>query len=68
MSTFGSVLRKMVRLFVDDGWLAATTLGVVALTGAVRFMLPTHPMLAGTILLIGCLGVLVRSVLAGLPN
>jgi hypothetical protein len=55
-------------LDLDDGWLAATTLGVVAFTGAVRFMLPTHPMLAGTILLIGCLGVLVRSVLAGLPN
>ena len=68
MSTFGNSFGKLVGLFVDDGWLAATALGVVAITGAIRFILPTHPMLAGTILLVGCLGVLARSVLADLPN
>jgi len=66
MSVFGTALRKLPGLFVDDGWLAAATLGVVAFTAGVRFVLPTRPMLAGTILLIGCLAVLVRSVLAGL--
>jgi len=68
MSTVSTALRKLLGLFVDDGWLAATTIGVVAFTGAVRFMLPTHPMFAGTILIIGCLGVLARSVLAGLQD
>jgi hypothetical protein len=68
MNAFRTALRKLLGLFVDDGWLAAATLGVVAFTGVVRFMLPTRPMLAGTILLIGCLGVLVRSVLVGLQN
>ena len=64
MRAVRTALRKLIGLFVDDGWLAATTLGVVAFSGAVRFVLPTRPMLAGTILIIGCLGVLVASVLA----
>jgi hypothetical protein len=68
MNAFGTALRKLLGLFVDDGWLAAATLGVVAFTEAVRFLLPTRPILAGTILLIGCLAVLVRSVLVGLQN
>jgi hypothetical protein len=68
MSAVRTALRKLLRLFVDDGWLAAAILGVVAFTQAVRFMLPTRPMLAGTILLVGCLAVLVRSVLVGLQN
>jgi hypothetical protein len=68
MNPFGTALRKLLGLFVDDGWLAAATLGVVAFTQAVRFLLPTRPILAGTILLIGCLAVLVRSVLVGLQN
>jgi hypothetical protein len=66
MSALGTALRKVFGLFVDEGWLAAATLAVVAFTTGVRFVLPTRPMLAGTILLIGCLAVLVRSVLAGL--
>jgi hypothetical protein len=68
MSAVRTALRKLLRLFVGDGWLAAAILGVVAFTGALRFMLPTRPMLAGTILLVGCLAVLVRSVLVGLQN
>jgi len=68
MSTVSTALRKLLGLFVDDGWLAAAILGVVASTGAVRFMLPTRPMLGGTILLIGCLAVLARSVLVGLQD
>ena len=68
MSTVRTTLRQLLGLFIDDGWLAATILCVVAFAGAVRFMLPTHPMLAGTILIIGCLGVLAGSVLAGLQN
>lgn len=68
MNTFGTALRSLIGLFVDDGWLAAATLGVVAFAEAVRFVLPTRPILAGTILLVGCLAVLVRSILVGLRN
>jgi hypothetical protein len=68
MSTVRTTLRKLFGLFVDDGWLAAATLGVVAFAQAVRFMLPTRPMLAGTILLVGGLAVLVRSVLVALQD
>jgi hypothetical protein len=58
MSALRTALRKLVGLFVDDGWLAATTLGVVSFTGAIRLILPAHPLLAGLILVVGCLGAL----------
>jgi mannitol-specific phosphotransferase system IIBC component len=61
-------MRKVLGLFVDDGWLATATLGVIASTEAIRFLLPASPMLAGTILVLGCLGALVGSVLAGLQK
>ena len=68
MTALGTVLRELFGLFVDDGWLAAATLGVISLTGAIRFLLPASPMLAGTILLVGCLGVLTGSILTGLSD
>ena len=34
MSTVRIALRKLIGLFVDDGWLAATTLGVVNVVGS----------------------------------
>jgi hypothetical protein len=68
MSPVRIAMRKVVGLFVDGGWLAAATLGVIAFTGAIRFLLPASPMLAGTVLVLGCLGVLVGSVLSGLQK
>jgi len=68
MNPFATAMRNLVALFVDDGWLAAATLAVVAITGAVRFMLPIYPLLAGAILVIGCLGALIRSVLSGMQR
>ena len=68
MSPVRTTMRKVLGLFVDDGWLATATLGVIASTGAIRFLLPASPMLAGTVLVLGCLAVLVGSVLAGLQK
>ena len=68
MSALGNALRKLAGLFVDDGWLAAATLGVVAFTGAVRLMLPAYPLLAGVILVGGCLGAFALSVRNGMTK
>jgi hypothetical protein len=68
MSPIRTAVHKLLGLFVDDGWLAAATLSVIVFTGAIRVLLPASPMLAGTILVFGCLGVLVRSVLGGVQK
>jgi hypothetical protein len=68
MRAAGTALRKLFGLFVDDGWLAVATLGVIAFTGAIRFVLPASPILAGTILVIGLVAVLAGSIVAGLRN
>ncbi len=62
MSAIGIAIRKLAALFVDDGWLAAATLVVIAFAGLVRFMLPGYPLVAGAILVVGCLGALAASV------
>ncbi len=64
MNAIHTVIRKIVGLFVDDGWLAIETLGVVALTAVVRLWLQTEPMLAGATLLLGCFGAFTRSVVS----
>jgi hypothetical protein len=65
MNALNATFRKIAGLFIDDGWLAAETLGVVALTAIMRLVLPAETMLAGAMLLIGCLATFTRSVMGG---
>ncbi len=62
MSTLGSVFRSLLGLFVDDGALAVEILAVVVLAGMSAILLPSVPLAAGSILLLGCLGVLLQNV------
>jgi hypothetical protein len=62
MSTLGSVFRELLGLFVDDGALAVEILAVVVLAGMSAILLPSVPLAAGSILLLGCLGVLFQNV------
>jgi hypothetical protein len=54
--------RELVGLFVEDGALALAIIAVVALAGIVAALAPSAWWLIGSILLLGCLGVLVLNV------
>jgi hypothetical protein len=53
-----NALRELVGLFVDDGALALAIIAIVALAGMMAALLPGAPLVAGAVLLFGCLGVL----------
>jgi hypothetical protein len=63
MTSLKAIYRGLIALFVDDGLLALAILAVVALAGAVATFTPELLLQAGAILLFGCLGVLIGSVL-----
>jgi hypothetical protein len=52
------LLRELAGLFVDDGALALAILGIVALAAIFVALMPGASLLAGAVLLFGCLGVL----------
>jgi hypothetical protein len=62
MTVLSNALRELAGLFVDDGALALAIIAVVAVTGVVATLLPEVPLLAGGILLSGCLAALLSSV------
>jgi hypothetical protein len=62
MTVLANALRELAGLFVDDGALALMIIAVVILTGLVATMLPEVPLVAGGILLFGCLAALLSSV------
>jgi hypothetical protein len=62
MTMLAGLCREIAGLFVDDGWLAAAILGIVALAAAVTVLAPDAPLAAGAMLLFGCLGVLLANV------
>ncbi|HEU0081517.1 MAG TPA: hypothetical protein VFQ87_01485 [Bradyrhizobium sp.] len=65
MTILTNVLRELAGLFVDDGALALAIIAVVAVTGLVATLLPEVPLVAGGILLFGCLTALLWSVARG---
>jgi uncharacterized membrane protein YdjX (TVP38/TMEM64 family) len=59
MTALTNVLRELAGLFVDDGALAFV---IMAVAGVVATLLPEVPLVAGGILLFGCLAALLSSV------
>jgi uncharacterized membrane protein (DUF4010 family) len=59
MSIIGDVFKELFAMFLADGRLAFATLVLVAIVGALVDGLEVEPLLAGGVLLIGCLGILV---------
>jgi hypothetical protein len=53
----------LIGLFVDDGSLALAILVVVLLAGIFATLMPNAPLVAGSLLLIGCLAVLFANVM-----
>jgi uncharacterized membrane protein YdjX (TVP38/TMEM64 family) len=62
MSALISLLRPLAGLFVDDGWLAFAILCIVALAAFFAVFMPGLPLVAGGILLFGCIAALLANV------
>jgi len=62
MSALISLLRELAGLFVDDGSIALAILGIVVLAVLLAFLMPSLSLVAGAILLFGCLAVLLTNV------
>jgi hypothetical protein len=62
MSALIALARELAGLFVDDGALALAILAVVAFAGICAALAPGVPLLAGAVLLFGCLAVLLANV------
>jgi hypothetical protein len=63
MKALQAALRELLGLFVDDGALALAIVAVVAIAGLAAATVPRASAVAGFILLAGCLGVLLVSVM-----
>ena len=62
MNALGAVFRELAGLFVDDGSLALEIVTVVVLAALSAKLIPEVPLVAGGILLLGCVGVLFANV------
>jgi uncharacterized membrane protein YdjX (TVP38/TMEM64 family) len=58
MKMLMELLREVLGLFVDDGALALAIVGIIMLAAIFAALMPGTPLLAGAVLLFGCLGVL----------
>lgn len=63
MSAVRFIARELAALFIDDRFLAAGILIVVAVAWLLRWTDAGSPLLAGAVLFFGCLGVLAASAL-----
>ena len=59
MSIIGDVFKELFSMFLADARLTFATLFLVAIVGGLVHGLEVEPLLAGTVLLLGCLGILV---------
>ena len=62
MNMLGAVFRELLGLFVDDGALALEILAVVIIAAIFAALIPNVPLVTGSILVFGCLGVLLANV------
>jgi len=59
MSIIGDVFKELFSMFLADARLTFATLLLVAIVGGLVHGLEVEPLLAGTVLLLGSLGILV---------
>ena len=63
MNILVTASQALVGLFVDDGSLAVAILVIVLASGIFSILMPDMPLVAGAMLLIGCLTVLFANVM-----
>jgi uncharacterized membrane protein (DUF4010 family) len=61
MSIIGDVFKELFAMFLADVRLTFATLVLVAIVGALVDGLEVEPLLAGSVFLLGCLGILVST-------
>jgi len=61
MSLIREIVAELFSMFVADGRLALGALIVIAIAAILVSALPTHPLAAGVVLLVGCLAILVAA-------
>lgn len=64
MTALAALFRIVIGLFVDDGALALAILAVIIAAGAIARLFPSLPLVAGAVLLFGCLGALLTNAIA----
>ena len=62
MNLVSLIVRELIGMFIDDGFLAIAVLAVVALAATCGFLLAASQLVVGSVLLVGCVFVLVSSV------
>jgi hypothetical protein len=62
MNMLRAVFGELAGLFVDDGWLALEIVAVVVFAAMTATLISSVPLVAGAVLLLGCLGVLLANV------
>ena len=63
MNILVTASQTLVGLFVDDGSLTIAILIIVLVSGILSILTPDMPLVAGAVLLIGCLAVLFANVM-----
>ena len=63
MNVLSLILRELVGMFIDDEFLAIAVLAVVGLAAILAFWVAASQLVVGGVLLVGCIGVLISSVL-----
>jgi hypothetical protein len=63
MNILVTASQTLVGLFVDDGSLAVAILVIVLASGIFSILMPDMPLVAGAMLLIGCLAALFANVM-----
>ena len=63
MSILVTASQALVGLFVDDGSLAVAILVIVLVSGIFSILTPDMPLVAGAVLLIGCVAALFANVM-----
>jgi hypothetical protein len=61
MSLIREIVAELFSMFAADGRLALGALIVIAIAAILVSALPTHPLAAGVVLLVGCLAILVAA-------
>ena len=63
MTMLAAVFKELIGLFVDDGALALTIVGVVLLSWILATIFTDLPLAAGLVLLVGALAALIANVM-----
>jgi hypothetical protein len=62
MTVLKLIVSELVRLFIDDEFLALAIMAVIGASAVMAFALKTPPLIVGAILVVGCVVVLADSV------